>query len=79
MDILGLGSVNNEDIESITLNKDSAGDQLVFKISIQMLPVSEICLLVHSRGRRRNIMSGRTFIWYILEGMVQKQVTERGH
>ncbi len=41
-DARGLGSVNKDDIESITLNKDSAGDQLVFRISIQMLPVSEI-------------------------------------
>lgn len=40
--LLGLGSVKREDIESITLNKDKAGDQLVLRISIQMLPFSEI-------------------------------------
>ena len=39
---LGLGSVKREDIESITLNKDKAGDQLVLRISMQILPLSEI-------------------------------------
>lgn len=41
-DLLGLGSVNNEDIESITLNRDRAGDQFDLRISMQMPPVSEI-------------------------------------
>jgi hypothetical protein len=41
-DVLGLGSVNNEDIESITLNNDNAGDQFDLRISMQIPPVSEI-------------------------------------
>jgi hypothetical protein len=41
-DLLGLGSVKSEEIDSKTLNKDSAGDQLVFKMSMQILPVSDI-------------------------------------
>ena len=38
----GLGSVRREDRESITLNRDRAGDQLYLRISMQMLPWSEI-------------------------------------
>ena len=41
-DVRGFGSVRREERESMTLNKDSAGDQLFFRISIQILPWSEI-------------------------------------
>lgn len=42
MNILGFGSVNNEDRESMTLNNDNAGDQLFFRMSIQIPPCSDI-------------------------------------
>lgn len=40
--VLGLGSVRREDRESITLNNDSAGDQLLLRMSMQMFPCSDI-------------------------------------
>lgn len=42
MNILGLGSVKSEDKDSMTLNNDNAGDQLCLRMSIQILPCSEI-------------------------------------
>ena len=41
---LGFGSVRSEDKDSITLNRDKAGDQFCFKMSMQMFPCSEICI-----------------------------------
>jgi hypothetical protein len=34
----GLGSVRREDKESMTLNRDKAGDQLFLRMSIHILP-----------------------------------------
>jgi hypothetical protein len=41
--ILGLGSVRREERESMTLNRERAGDQLLLRMSMQMLPCSDIC------------------------------------
>lgn len=38
--ILGLGSVRSDDSERMTLKRDSAGDQLCLRMSMQMFPLS---------------------------------------
>jgi len=38
----GLGSVRRDERESMTLKRDNAGDQFCFRISIHMLPLSDI-------------------------------------
>lgn len=40
---LGLGSVRRDESDSMTLNRESAGDQFCFSMSMQMFPISEIC------------------------------------
>ena len=42
MGSLGFGSVRREERESITLYSESAGDQLVLRMSMQTLPRSEM-------------------------------------
>lgn len=39
---LGLGSVSKDDSDSMTLNKDRAGLHMVFRMSRQMCPESEM-------------------------------------
>ena len=41
-DARGLGSVRSDERESMTLKSDNAGDQFCFRMSIHMLPLSEI-------------------------------------
>lgn len=40
--LLGFGSVNMDERDSMTLNIESAGDQLCFKMSMHTEPLSEI-------------------------------------
>lgn len=40
--VLGFGSVSRELRDSISLNRESAGDHEVLRISMQILPVSAI-------------------------------------
>lgn len=40
--LLGLGSVNSDERESMTLKSERAGDQLCLRISMHILPCSDI-------------------------------------
>lgn len=57
-DARGFGSVRSEERESMTLNKERAGDQLCLSISMQMFPRSEMfiwyILTMHIRPGRPN-------------------------
>ena len=61
--VRGFGSVNREERDSMTLNNDSAGDQLCLRMSIQMLPLSDICIenqksiLRNLKWRKRDVHS----------------------